>query len=105
MPNIYMCEEHSVYMKIIFRVSLNLLVLPILSDVYAYRALIGEKRAKISEWISKIDYYSHHREMKARVLSETGQWFLARREFKDWIGSDQSSLLWLRGNGMPLHAR
>lgn len=42
--------------------------------------------------------------MKARVLSETGQWFLARREFTDWIGSDQSSLLWLRGNGMLLLA-
>lgn len=42
--------------------------------------------------------------MRARVLSQTGQWFLVRREFTDWIGSDQSSLLWLRGNCMQLYA-
>ena len=68
------------------------------------RRLIDEKRAKICDWISKLDYYSHHREMRARVLSQTGQWFLVRREFTDWIGSDQSSLLWLRGNCMQLYA-
>lgn len=91
------------HMKIISRVSKNLPVSLILSDT-CLQSAVGEKRTKISEWISKVDYYSHHREMTARVLSETGQWFLGRREFKDWIGSDQSSLLWLRGNGMPPHA-
>ncbi|KAL9084821.1 MAG: hypothetical protein Q9165_007889 [Trypethelium subeluteriae] len=60
--------------------------------------LESEKRAKICDWLSKIDYYSHHREMKSRVLKETGNWFLDRREFKNWIEDSNSSLLWLRGN-------
>ncbi|KAL9607780.1 MAG: hypothetical protein Q9167_007337 [Letrouitia subvulpina] len=65
--------------------------------------LQSEKRKAISEWISKIAYYSYHREMKARVLPETGRWFLERQEFRNWIGCKQSSLLWLKGNGMFLY--
>ncbi|KAF2235894.1 hypothetical protein EV356DRAFT_431237, partial [Viridothelium virens] len=60
--------------------------------------LESEKRVKICDWLSKIDYYSHHREMKSRVLKETGNWFLDRREFKQWAEDSNSSLLWLRGN-------
>ncbi|KAI4211489.1 MAG: hypothetical protein LQ351_005791, partial [Letrouitia transgressa] len=65
--------------------------------------LESEKRKAICDWISKTAYYSYHREMKEKVLSETGQWLLERNEFRDWIGRDQSSLLWLKGNGMPLY--
>ncbi|KAI4158380.1 MAG: hypothetical protein LQ342_007510 [Letrouitia transgressa] len=60
--------------------------------------LQSEKREAICDWISKIAYYSYHREMKERVLSETGQWLLERKEFRHWIGRKQSSLLWLKGN-------
>lgn len=41
--------------------------------------------------------------MQVKVLSQTGKWFLARKEFTDWIGNDQSSLLWLHGDGMQMY--
>jgi len=87
-------------MKTIFEVST---LLHLKSDsCLLIKRLLGEERKNISEWISKMDFYSHHREMKARVLSDTGHWFQTRREFQSWIESDQCSLLWLRGNGMPV---
>ncbi|KAG8525573.1 uncharacterized protein KY384_009217 [Bacidia gigantensis] len=58
--------------------------------------LEGKDREKINDWISKVDVYSHHRAIS--VLPGTGLWFLSRQEFRDWESSDESSLLWLRGN-------
>ncbi|KAL9044615.1 MAG: hypothetical protein Q9214_002261 [Letrouitia sp. 1 TL-2023] len=60
--------------------------------------LQNERRKAISDWVSKIAYYSYHREMKARVMPETGQWLLERQEFRDWVGCKQPPLLWLKGN-------
>ena len=60
---------------------------------------LGQQRTEVSDWISQIDYYSLHREMKTRLLPGTGQWFLDTAEYVEWTQSSQSSLLWLRGNG------
>lgn len=59
--------------------------------------LEGEKRREISDWISTIDYYSQHREMRSRVLPHTGLWFTGSEEYKDWLGNGSSSVLWLKG--------
>ena len=64
--------------------------------------VVGEQRKQVTTWLSKSAYYSHHREMEARVLRDTGRWFQSSEKFKAWTESDECALLWLRGNGMPL---
>lgn len=98
MLNMWKCEADSALMKTICGVGAllyNELGSCLLSD-----SVVGEQRKQVTTWLSKTAYYSHHGEMEARVLRDTGRWFQSSREFKAWTESDEGSLLWLRGNGM-----
>ena len=54
-------------------------------------------RSKILGWISTIPYTSHHRQISEGRLDGTGEWFLAKDEYRDWRESSASKLLLLRG--------
>ena len=59
-----------------------------------------EKRESILNWISLIDYQSPYRDIFKRLIPGTGEWLFNREEFLQWENTRESSLLWLRGDGM-----
>ncbi|KAF8252084.1 hypothetical protein K440DRAFT_19197, partial [Wilcoxina mikolae CBS 423.85] len=59
--------------------------------------LEGVERSKILEWISKIPYSSHHKEISERRLDDTGRWLFEKEEYRRWKSSSASTLLLLRG--------
>jgi len=59
--------------------------------------LAVSNRSQILEWISTIPYTSHHRKISEGRLDGTGEWLLARNEYRDWRESSASKLLLLRG--------
>ena len=71
------------------------------------RALLGayddhlkeEQRERILNWISTVDYRSHHLDIHNRLLQGTTEWLFEKPEFVQWMHSPVSSLLWLRGDG------
>ena len=62
--------------------------------------LIEEKRWKILQWLSTIEYVKHHENNKEGLLEDTGNWLLTGGKFDDWQKSTASSFLWLRGDRM-----
>ncbi|KAH7409627.1 hypothetical protein BKA64DRAFT_705387 [Cadophora sp. MPI-SDFR-AT-0126] len=56
-----------------------------------------EERLKIFEWLSTVEYRSHHRSKAKTLLPGSGQWLLKKREFIEWISRSTSSILWLHG--------
>ncbi|KAI5817928.1 hypothetical protein BZA77DRAFT_343298 [Pyronema omphalodes] len=68
---------------------------PRLNDIQ--RWLEDCDRYSILQWISAIPYRSHHQRISEGRLEGTGKWLFERQEYKDWISSDVSNLLLLRG--------
>ncbi|KAF8250039.1 hypothetical protein K440DRAFT_659994, partial [Wilcoxina mikolae CBS 423.85] len=58
----------------------------------------GKKRAKFLAWLSDIPYESHHEFVKQEMLENTGSWLFKRQDFQDWHESQNSGILWLRGD-------
>lgn len=56
-----------------------------------------EERLKIFEWLSTVEYRSHHRSKAKTLLPGSGQWLLEKREFGEWMNRSTSSILWLHG--------
>ncbi|PVH80192.1 hypothetical protein DL98DRAFT_208852 [Cadophora sp. DSE1049] len=56
-----------------------------------------EERLKIFEWLSTVEYRSHHRSKAKSLLPGSGQWLLKKREFSEWMSRSTSSILWLHG--------
>lgn len=59
-----------------------------------------EHRARILDWISTIDYRSHHLDVHNRLLPGTAKWLFQKQDYRRWRESPVSSLLWLRGDGI-----
>ena len=56
-----------------------------------------EQRLRVFEWLSTVQYMSHHRAKSKNVLPGSGQWLLRKPEFMEWMESSTSSILWLHG--------
>ncbi|KAF6812684.1 ankyrin repeat protein, partial [Colletotrichum musicola] len=63
-----------------------------------------EKRIKVFQWMSKIPYGSHFEQSAKNLLEDSGQWLLESREYSDWLSSNESCVLWLRGPSEPERA-
>ena len=62
--------------------------------------LRSEEREAILDWISTVDYRSPYLDIYGRLMPGTGDWFFDKKEFLQWEKAPESSLLWLRGDGM-----
>jgi len=60
---------------------------------------VQKQNEQILDWISTIPYNAHHRDISNSLLSGSGAWLFVRPEFQQWITVENSSLLWLRGDG------
>ena len=69
-------------------------------ELRANPSLVEEKRGKILQWLSTIEYVKHHENNKEGLLEDTGNWLLTGGKFDDWQKSTASSFLWLRGDRM-----
>ncbi|KAK0110256.1 hypothetical protein ONS96_001878 [Cadophora gregata f. sp. sojae] len=56
-----------------------------------------EELLRIFEWLSTVEYRSHHRGIAKSLLPGSGKWLLEKREFSDWMSRSTSSILWLHG--------
>ncbi|KAL2069304.1 hypothetical protein VTL71DRAFT_15642 [Oculimacula yallundae] len=56
-----------------------------------------DERLKIFDWLSTIEYRSHHRSKAKELLPGSGHWLLRKPEFAAWMESSTSSILWLHG--------
>lgn len=61
-----------------------------------------EKRTKVLEWLSSVKCGDIHEGLKKLRFEGTGEWLLVKPQYEDWIQSDSSSIIWLRGKGMQL---
>ena len=50
-------------------------------------------------WLSEVKCEDHHQEVVKVRLEGTGTWVLQRQEIRDWLESEESSVLWLHGKG------
>ncbi|KAG4437473.1 hypothetical protein IFR05_007028 [Cadophora sp. M221] len=56
-----------------------------------------DERLKIFNWLSTVEYRSHHRSKVKILLPGSGQWLLRKQEFREWMSRSTSSILWLHG--------
>lgn len=64
-----------------------------------YISFSDNERLTILNWLSNISFRKHHELYRSFRIEETGGWLRAKEKFRDWNGSDESALLWLRGAG------
>lgn len=57
----------------------------------------GKERSEFLNWISQVDFEKVHDDTYAKKHEGTGAWLLQRTEFKEWLNSPRSSLLWCHG--------
>ncbi|KAI5776308.1 hypothetical protein EDC01DRAFT_625555, partial [Geopyxis carbonaria] len=55
------------------------------------------ERLELLQWLSSIPYTNHHQRISDSRLEGSGDWILARKEYKEWRSSSASKLLLLRG--------
>ena len=67
-------------------------------EIFSNASLQEEKRSKILQWLSTIEYAKHHNNNKEGLLEDTGLWLIRGERFRDWQNSTASSFLWLRGD-------
>ena len=58
---------------------------------------LREDRLAILEWLSDVQYRTHHQTLSKGLLEGTGTWLLNTREYVEWRNSSVSSVLWLHG--------
>ncbi|KAI5846226.1 hypothetical protein DFP73DRAFT_593288 [Morchella snyderi] len=57
----------------------------------------NEKRRKILEWLSTIEFIKHHDTALEDLLENTGLWLLKKERFRQRRSYKASGTLWLRG--------
>jgi hypothetical protein len=61
--------------------------------------VLDEKRIRILEWLSLIDFQAKHNAIKCKRVENSAIWFLECEEFNSWV-SGTSNTLYCRGSGM-----
>ena len=69
-----------------------------LEECLANPSLLEEKRGKILQWLSTIEYVKHHENNQVGLLADTGSWLRTGEKFDNWLRPAASSFLWLRGD-------
>ena len=59
------------------------------------------EQQQIRNWVSKVLYASHRRELEERRKKDTGNWLIQHEEFLGWMHSPSSEMLWLQGSRKP----
>jgi hypothetical protein len=59
----------------------------------------GDRRLKVLQWVSDVEFGSHHSEFKRRRHPDSGNWLLVNEKFGDWKVSSSTQIFWLRGDG------
>ncbi|QKX62010.1 uncharacterized protein TRUGW13939_09166 [Talaromyces rugulosus] len=60
---------------------------------------VNEKeQLEILEWISPIPYKKHHDTVKEARTSDTCEWLLQNKRFREWEDTSSSVILWLQGS-------
>jgi len=47
--------------------------------------LLEGERLKIFEWLTTVQYMSHHRSKSKELLAQSGGWLLQKSEFVEWL--------------------
>lgn len=55
------------------------------------------ERVTILHWYSITPYKGHHDLAREGRVAGTGQWLFQRNEFRYWLHSENSEILWLHG--------
>lgn len=58
--------------------------------------VVREKYEKVLNWLYPEDTNSRHNDIRRQRLEGTGEWFLQRKEFSQWLGGSHR-LLWVHG--------
>ena len=53
---------------------------------------ISEESLKIQAWLSPLESYARHRDVRSRRLDGVGDWVLQKNEFESWRKSQDSSV-------------
>ncbi|TEY50790.1 hypothetical protein BOTCAL_0272g00020 [Botryotinia calthae] len=63
-----------------------------------FQTINENDQRNIRDWVSKVPYASHRRNIEERRKKDTGDWLIQHEEFLDWILSPSSKVLWLQGS-------
>ena len=56
-----------------------------------------EKRNKILDWISSVDFSSRHKAVSNERVENSGTWFLRSDAYKNWLNGTASNVLCCQG--------
>jgi hypothetical protein len=60
-------------------------------------SLNTEKREKILEWISSVDFSSRHEAVSKERVENSGTWFLQSDAYQNWLNGAASNVLCCQG--------
>ncbi|KAG8530264.1 uncharacterized protein KY384_004765 [Bacidia gigantensis] len=63
-----------------------------------YVRLDSDRQLEILRWLSTVPYQQHQNQHFRQVLQGTGTWFLEDSRLRQWHDSNDSCVLWLRGD-------
>lgn len=61
------------------------------------KSVDAKEELEILEWISMVQYHSHHDKLHEERMAGTCNWLLHHPKFRDWETSAESALMWLQG--------
>jgi nucleoside-triphosphatase THEP1 len=64
---------------------------------YSGATIVNQKPDSLHNWISRIEYWKHHKIVFDDLHPGSGEWLLNKNEFESWESSTQTSVLWLHG--------
>ena len=92
-------QEVQNYERLALRKSANDQYLALREFVGAYSDhLQRQERENILDWMSDIDYRSHHNGVLDKLMPGTGSWLFSKEQYVQWNDNPRSALLWLRGD-------
>ena len=65
--------------------------------VKAHDALTQDERSSILRWLSTIPYAQHHENVRKGRLQDSGMWLFEHEDFRKWLLTSYSSILWVHG--------
>ena len=65
--------------------------------VNVHDTLAQNERASILRWLSTIPYAQHHQNVRKGRLQDSGMWLFEHEDFRKWLLTSYSSILWVHG--------
>lgn len=67
------------------------------STEYFEQSVRKEEQARLLRWLSTVPCRRQHTEIHRHTVPGTGSWLLQHQDFKSWLNSSSSQVLWLHG--------